>query len=83
MSLLRRSYTVHQAVRKVSPNMFRHGARSFATSARYLAAAAEPSQHLISVSKAQGIAKGLTGGNISPLLINKPNIKTNKSPTIL
>jgi cysteine synthase A len=44
--------------------MFRHGARSFATSAKRLAvaAAAEPTQHLIAVSKAQGIAKGLTGG---------------------
>lgn len=44
--------------------MFRHGARTFATSAQRLAAtvAAEPSQHLIGVSKAQGIAKGLTGG---------------------
>lgn len=46
--------------------MFRHGARSFVTSARRLAvtpaAAAEPTQHLIAVSKAQGIAKGLTGG---------------------
>lgn len=45
--------------------MFRHGSRSFATSAQRLAAAAvaEPSQYLIGVSKAQGIAKGLTGGN--------------------
>jgi cysteine synthase A len=42
--------------------MFRHGARSFATSALRLA---EPSQHLITVSKAQGIAKGLTGGSYS------------------
>ena len=44
--------------------MFRHGARTFATSAQRLAAAAaaEPSQHLIAVSKAQGIAQGLTGG---------------------
>ena len=42
----------------------RHAARSFATSARRLAAvpAAEASQHLVAVSKAQGIANGLTGG---------------------
>lgn len=50
----------------LSPTMFRHGARTartFATSARLAAAAAaEPSQHLLAVSKAQGIAKGLTGG---------------------
>ena len=44
--------------------MFRHGARTFATSAQRLAAfAAEPNQHLVGVAKAQGIAKGLTGGN--------------------
>ncbi|KAJ4292260.1 Cysteine synthase 1 [Collariella sp. IMI 366227] len=38
--------------------MFRHGARSFATSATRLAvaAAAEPSQHLIAVAKAQGVS---------------------------
>lgn len=44
--------------------MFRHGARSFATSARRLdvAAAHKPTQHLMAVSKAQGVAKGLTGG---------------------
>ncbi|KAL2141952.1 hypothetical protein VTI28DRAFT_1787 [Corynascus sepedonium] len=53
--------------------MFRHGARSFATSAHRLAvAAAEPTQHLIAVSKAQGIAKGLTGaiGNTPLIRLN-------------
>ncbi|KAK4040890.1 cysteine synthase [Parachaetomium inaequale] len=54
--------------------MFRHGARSFATSAQRLAvaAAAEPTQHLIAVSKAQGIAKGLTGaiGNTPLIRLN-------------
>ncbi|KAK4123603.1 cysteine synthase [Parathielavia appendiculata] len=54
--------------------MFRHGARSFATSAKRLAvaAAAEPTQHLIAVSKAQGIARGLTGaiGNTPLIRLN-------------
>jgi cysteine synthase A len=49
--------------------MFRHGARTFATSAQRLAAAAaEPSQHLINLSKAQGVAKGLTAGAYPPIL---------------
>jgi hypothetical protein len=48
--------------------MFRHGARTFATSAQRLAAAAaEPSQHLINLSKAQGVAKGLTAGAYLPV----------------
>ena len=41
--------------------MFRYGARTFVTSARRLA---EPSAHTIRVSKAQGIARGLTEGMI-------------------
>ncbi len=41
--------------------MFRYGARTFVTSARRLA---EPSAHTIGVSKAQGIARGLTEGMI-------------------
>jgi cysteine synthase A len=54
--------------------MFRHGARSFATSAQRAAAAvaaAEPSQHLINVAKAQGIAKGLTGGKTPHLRLKR------------
>jgi cysteine synthase A len=39
--------------------MFRHSARRLAIAA---AKAADPSPHTIAVSKAQGIAKGLTGG---------------------
>ncbi|KAK3901397.1 tryptophan synthase beta subunit-like PLP-dependent enzyme [Staphylotrichum tortipilum] len=58
--------------------MFRHGARTaraFATSAARpaaAAAAAAPSQHLLAVSKAQGIAKGLTGaiGNTPLIRLN-------------
>ncbi|KAK3380241.1 tryptophan synthase beta subunit-like PLP-dependent enzyme [Lasiosphaeria ovina] len=46
--------------------MLRHGVRRFATSALRMA---EPSQHLIAVSKAQGIAKGLTEAiGITPLI---------------
>ncbi|KAL2164676.1 hypothetical protein VTH06DRAFT_3893 [Thermothelomyces fergusii] len=63
--------------------MFRHGARSFATSARRLAvaaaaAAAEPTQHLIAVSKAQGIARGLTGaiGNTPLIRLNRLSEQT-------
>ncbi|KAK4241699.1 tryptophan synthase beta subunit-like PLP-dependent enzyme [Achaetomium macrosporum] len=61
--------------------MFRHSARTFATSARRLAAAAaatEPSQHLIAVSKAQGIAKGLTGaiGNTPLIRLNRLSEQT-------
>jgi len=40
--------------------MFRRGARTFATCARRMAEA--PSAHTIAVSKAQGVAHGLTGG---------------------
>ncbi|KAI2631011.1 cysteine synthase (O-acetylserine (thiol)-lyase-like protein) [Hypoxylon sp. NC1633] len=54
--------------------MFRHGMRRIATTARRAAAAApaaakDPSPHTLVVSKAQGIAKGLTGaiGN-TPLI---------------
>ena len=39
--------------------MFRHSARRLAVAA---AKAAEPSAHTLAVSKAQGVAKGLTGG---------------------
>ncbi|KAL2021054.1 hypothetical protein VTK56DRAFT_7709 [Thermocarpiscus australiensis] len=58
--------------------MFRHGARSFATSARRLAAAAEPGQHLVAVSKAQGIAQGLTGaiGNTPLIRLNRLSRET-------
>ncbi|AEO69461.1 76e7c141-b82b-4fa7-9f16-e54a6aeff741 [Thermothielavioides terrestris] len=61
--------------------MFRHGARSFATSAQRAAAAvaaAEPSQHLINVAKAQGIAKGLTGaiGNTPLIRLNRLSEQT-------
>lgn len=44
--------------------MFRHGVRRIATTAarRAAAAAKDPSAHTLAVSKAQGIAKGLTGG---------------------
>ncbi|KAL1843787.1 hypothetical protein VTJ49DRAFT_7497 [Mycothermus thermophilus] len=56
-------------------------ARSFATSARRLAgvaAAAEPSPHLIAVAKAQGIAKGLTGaiGNTPLIRLNRISEQT-------
>lgn len=44
--------------------MFRRSAWRLAASAK---AAAEPSLHTIQVSKAQGIAKGLTGGTSQPL----------------
>ncbi|KAI4869446.1 cysteine synthase (O-acetylserine (thiol)-lyase-like protein) [Hypoxylon rubiginosum] len=51
--------------------MFRHGVRRIATTAarRAAAAAKDPSAHTLAVSKAQGIAKGLTGaiGN-TPLI---------------
>ena len=40
--------------------MFRNGVRTFATCARRMADG--PSAHTVSVSKAQGIARGLTGG---------------------
>jgi cysteine synthase A len=39
--------------------MFRYTARRLAVA---VAKAAEPSAHTLSVSKAQGVAKGLTGG---------------------
>ncbi|KAK4138305.1 pyridoxal phosphate-dependent enzyme, beta subunit [Trichocladium antarcticum] len=55
--------------------MFRHGVRSFATSALRMA---EPSQHLVAVSKAQGIAKGLTGaiGNTALIRLNRLSAET-------
>ncbi|KAK4169327.1 tryptophan synthase beta subunit-like PLP-dependent enzyme [Cladorrhinum sp. PSN259] len=62
--------------------MFRHGARNITTSARRMAgavaAAAEPSQHLISISKAQGISKGLTGaiGNTPLIRLNRLSEQT-------
>ncbi|KAL2136317.1 hypothetical protein VTI74DRAFT_4351 [Chaetomium olivicolor] len=60
--------------------MFRHGARTFATSASRLAvaAAAEPSQHLIAVSKAQGVARGLTEaiGNTPLIRLNRLSDQT-------
>ncbi|KAK3985510.1 tryptophan synthase beta subunit-like PLP-dependent enzyme [Cladorrhinum sp. PSN332] len=60
--------------------MFRNGTRHFATSARRMAvaAAAEPAQHLISVSKAQGIAKGLVGaiGNTPLIRLNRLSEQT-------
>jgi hypothetical protein len=47
--------------------MFRLGVRTFATTARRAAETAAqmeaPNQYGIGVSKAQGIVKGLTGGN--------------------
>ena len=42
--------------------MFRHGIRTFATSA--LRAASEPSAYTLAVSRAQGVSKGLTGGKV-------------------
>ncbi|KAK4230802.1 tryptophan synthase beta subunit-like PLP-dependent enzyme [Podospora fimiseda] len=60
--------------------MFRLGARNFATSARRMAvtAAAEPTQHLISVAQAQGIAKGLVGaiGNTPLIRLNRLSEQT-------
>jgi cysteine synthase A len=48
--------------------MFRRGVRTFATSALRLA---EPSPHLLAVSKAQGVSNGLTEGitSLAPLPI--------------
>lgn len=46
--------------------MFRQSVRRFATTARKAAvapvSAADPSPYTLGISKAQGIAKGLTGG---------------------
>jgi hypothetical protein len=42
--------------------MFRYGVRRFATSALRMVEPREPSQHCVAVSKAQGIARGLTEG---------------------
>ncbi|KAK3942435.1 putative cysteine synthase [Diplogelasinospora grovesii] len=55
--------------------MFRHGVRRFATSAIRLA---EPSQHLINVSKAQGVARGLTEaiGNTPLIRLNRLSEET-------
>ncbi|KAK1769264.1 tryptophan synthase beta subunit-like PLP-dependent enzyme [Phialemonium atrogriseum] len=56
--------------------MFRRGARTFATSALRLAH--EPSPHLLAVSKAQGISKGLTGaiGNTPLIRLNNLSEQT-------
>lgn len=51
-------------------NMFRRGVRTFATSALRLAA--EPSPHLLAVSRAQGIANGLTEGKTVSLFSSLP-----------
>jgi cysteine synthase A len=68
--------------------MFRHSVRRFATTAARRAvapaAAHEPSPYTIAISKAQGIAKGLTGGM---LYIFQHSIflcflNTEKKPTI-
>lgn len=42
--------------------MFRNGVRTFATSALRMV---EVNPHTIAVSKAQGIARGLTGGKVN------------------
>ena len=47
--------------------MFRQSLRTFATSARRLAE--PPSPYTLSVSKAQGVVKGLTGGKVEAILI--------------
>ncbi|KAK3682668.1 cysteine synthase [Podospora appendiculata] len=56
--------------------MFRHGIRTFATSALRMADAASP--HLIAVSKAQGVARGLTEaiGNTPLIRLNKISDET-------
>ncbi|KAI1168596.1 cysteine synthase (O-acetylserine (thiol)-lyase-like protein) [Nemania serpens] len=63
--------------------MFRHSVRRFATTAARRAAAApvaahEPSVHTLAVSKAQGVAKGLTGaiGNTPLIRLNKLSEET-------
>ncbi|KAI1110012.1 cysteine synthase (O-acetylserine (thiol)-lyase-like protein) [Nemania sp. NC0429] len=62
--------------------MFRHSVRRFATTAARRAAAPvaahEPSAHTLAVSKAQGIAKGLTGaiGNTPLIRLNKLSEET-------
>ncbi|KAI1800053.1 cysteine synthase (O-acetylserine (thiol)-lyase-like protein) [Daldinia bambusicola] len=65
--------------------MFRHSVRTIATTAARRAAAVAPaaaanppSQHLLAVSKAQGIAKGLTGaiGNTPLIRMNKLSEQT-------
>lgn len=60
--------------------MIRHGAvRAFTTTARRIAAAAaEPTSHLISVSKAQGVSKGLVGaiGNTPLIRLNRLSEQT-------
>ncbi|KAI0847886.1 cysteine synthase [Daldinia vernicosa] len=63
--------------------MFRHGVRTITTTARRAAAVAPaaakpPSPHTIAVSKAQGIAKGLTGaiGNTPLIRMNKLSDQT-------
>ncbi|KAK3322468.1 tryptophan synthase beta subunit-like PLP-dependent enzyme [Apodospora peruviana] len=55
--------------------MFRHGVRTFATSALRMA---EASPHTIAVSKAQGIAKGLVGaiGNTPLIRLNRLSEET-------
>jgi hypothetical protein len=54
-----------QAHQLSAEKMFRYGVRRITTSSALraaAAAAAEPSQHTINVSTAQGVARGLTGG---------------------
>ncbi|CAJ2506429.1 Uu.00g005590.m01.CDS01 [Anthostomella pinea] len=59
--------------------MFRHSVRRFATTAARRAAAApaaDPSPYTLAVSKAQGVAKGLTGGNTPLIRLNKLSAQT-------
>jgi cysteine synthase A len=66
--------------------MFRLGVRTFATTAKRageLAAQMEgPNAYGIGVSKAQGIVKGLTGGNL-PLHLTKKSPKNHQQLAIL
>ncbi|KAL3964579.1 hypothetical protein ACCO45_001583 [Purpureocillium lilacinum] len=66
----------HDRVHTCAPAiMFRHSARRLAVAA---AKAAEPSAHTLAVSKAQGIAKGLTGaiGNTPLIRLNRLSDET-------
>ncbi|KAH9900579.1 hypothetical protein F4778DRAFT_739563 [Xylariomycetidae sp. FL2044] len=69
LPILKRSHNYEKRERKrKEKNMFRQSVRRFATTARRAAAttppvaAADPSPYTLAVSKAQGIANGLTGG---------------------
>lgn len=55
----------------------RHSIRRFATAA---APAAEPSQYLLNVSRAQGVVKGLTGGTSLPLWPPEPDCPLTPHP---